>query len=443
MEKIKIYLIARISKDAHSWNNKISSSLNSNSIKIFKPHEHNPWNLEHKKFEKEVFETDLAAIKKSHIGLCLPEFGNDCSWECGWYSNSKKPLVAFVDQQTSWLRDWMIKGGINHVITNNQDTLKILQDDPILKHKQFFFIDDNFTLTNAIEEIYSKNYKKFINYVANLRPYSWIDLIFVGYLAKAIKFKTIMLELTDIYFIISLLAMWFFYNSLLEKKHNYDYRAKHSHLDTIVYGLIAVIISATKPTSLIFLFIAFVLNFIYLQKQSIQFLRTSSTLVRGLIHSAYFLFAISFNNIQISPQIVIYSIILCLIMTIRSLVGDLRDIKHNSKAGKKTLAVTLGEEHCETLILIGLILLFIINSLLFNGLALSMPIIIFFASVLTISNWYVLHQLAVIWTMFIVINYIALTGNLNIYLFNLIFLGLTLNLVFYPTLQRKSNPKFA
>lgn len=140
--KIKIYLIARISKDAHRWNNWVCKHLTSSVFEVFKPQEHNPWNKHRQSFSKRVFEVDLQAIKRSHMGLLLPEFGKDCAWECGWYGNSKKPLVVFVDAQTAWLRDWMIKGGVDCVVTNNVSTHKFLKKDPILKHKKLILIEN-------------------------------------------------------------------------------------------------------------------------------------------------------------------------------------------------------------------------------------------------------------------------------------------------------------
>lgn len=159
MKKIRIYLIARISKDAHNWSNEVISHLGPLVFEVFKPHEHNPWNLKHETFPKEVFDVDLAAMKKSHIGLCLPEFGKDCSWECGWYGNSKKPLVVFVDDQITWLRDWMIKGGLDYVVTTNRVTYRVLTKDPILRYKQIILIDRTEKLNMALEKIYRNNYK--------------------------------------------------------------------------------------------------------------------------------------------------------------------------------------------------------------------------------------------------------------------------------------------
>src|SRR3989344_9616766 len=110
MQKIKVYLIARISEDAHSRNNEVSDSLDSR-IELFKPQEHNPYNLDHRKFGPDVFETDVKAMSESDIGLLLTPYGRDCSWEVGWYSKSDKPVVACVENRTEWLKDWMVKGG--------------------------------------------------------------------------------------------------------------------------------------------------------------------------------------------------------------------------------------------------------------------------------------------------------------------------------------------
>src|SRR3989344_8206615 len=102
LEKIKVYLIARISEDAHRWNRKVASALDER-FEVFLPQENNPFSQKHESFPKEVFEMDLAAMRASHLGLMLPEYGNDCAFEAGWYSNSNKPLVAFVDTQKEWL----------------------------------------------------------------------------------------------------------------------------------------------------------------------------------------------------------------------------------------------------------------------------------------------------------------------------------------------------
>lgn len=155
--KIKIYVIARISEDVHLWTDKVCSQLD-DTFEIFKPKDHNPWNKRHETFAKSVFDVDLEAIKNSHIGLMIPEYGKDCAWECGWYANSKKPVVIFVDTQMEWLRDWMVKGGLNFVITNNSSTFKILKTDPILKHQKVIFIKTIKGLNKTLKDIYQDTY---------------------------------------------------------------------------------------------------------------------------------------------------------------------------------------------------------------------------------------------------------------------------------------------
>lgn len=159
MIKIKVYLSARISKEAHEWNNHVCSSLKA-PISVFMPQKHNPWNTSHESFPREVYEMDLAAMKESHIGLLLAAYGRDCAWEVGWYANSKKPLVVFIDDQLEWLRDWMIKGGLDYIITNNKDTLRKLWNDPILKNKSIIYIEDISHLHEEIVKIFKRHYGK-------------------------------------------------------------------------------------------------------------------------------------------------------------------------------------------------------------------------------------------------------------------------------------------
>ncbi len=155
--KIKIYLIARISKDAHHWNETVCAPLKSD-MEVFLPHEHNPWNLEHNKIQYNVFETDLQAMKNSDIGLALPEFGSDCSFEVGWYANSTKPVIFFITNQVRWLRNWMVKGGVDVVVTTQRDIYHVLLEDPILKFKKVIYIEAVNHLSGVIQEVYHERY---------------------------------------------------------------------------------------------------------------------------------------------------------------------------------------------------------------------------------------------------------------------------------------------
>lgn len=158
MKKISIYLIARISKDAQPWNNKITDALDESIVSVFKPHEHNPWNLKHEKIPKKVVNMDVKAINESQFGLALPSFGRDCAWECGYYAGIKKPVLIFIEKETEWFRDWMIKGGINYVITNNSKTFALLKKDSILKEKSFL-INEIRELNQIFLTLYKKHYE--------------------------------------------------------------------------------------------------------------------------------------------------------------------------------------------------------------------------------------------------------------------------------------------
>lgn len=443
MKKIKIYLIARISEDAHSWNNQISGKLNSGLFEVFKPHEHNPWNQKHETFSNEVFNADLGAIKKSHIGLCLPEFGKDCSWECGWYSNSKKPLVAFVENQTNWLRDWMIKGGIDYVITNKKSTYEKLIEDPILKYKQIILIDDMDGLGTELKNIYGKHCRnKFFGHILNLRPYSWIDMALTGYLAKFSINKELIFEIKDIYLIMGILMLWFFFNAILEMKHDYKYRQKVSVIFPVVYFLSALIIGITiQPLSLFFILISSLLVLIYLQKNKNLLLGILSSPVRGLIHASYFLFVLMFFSTSIGKESITIAGMLFLIYTARAIVGDIRDIKQNARSNKKTIPVIFGLTNSK-LISVLLLVLAINVAIIFGSLLVMLPLILFGLGLLINKYGYALHQLVIITTSFTSINMIALFTNQSILFFNLIFIGIWLNLIFYPLLERKSNPIF-
>ena len=156
MKPIKIYLSARISKDAHEWNEKVCGVLRS-PFEIFQPHQHNPWNIAHEKLERHVYQTDLDAMIASDMGLLLPPYGRDCAWETGWYACSEKPLVVFASGQTEWLRDWMVKGGVDHVITDDAVTYAKLSSDQILRKEQITFIPTLSDLHRALLSFYKEH----------------------------------------------------------------------------------------------------------------------------------------------------------------------------------------------------------------------------------------------------------------------------------------------
>jgi nucleoside 2-deoxyribosyltransferase len=161
--KIKIYLIARISEDAHAWNNEVASIFDRKKFEVFCPHKDNPWDdnqIRHEEVSQLIVDVDVEAISDSHFGLALPLFGRDCAWECGYYAGIKKPVVVFIEKETEWFRDWMVKGGINYVVTNNQKTFQLLKKDSILCHKEILLIEKMSDINETLISIYQKHYVK-------------------------------------------------------------------------------------------------------------------------------------------------------------------------------------------------------------------------------------------------------------------------------------------
>lgn len=149
---IRVYLSARISIDAHAWNREVCGALSA-PFEVFMPQDVNPWQSSHETFSLDVYQLDLAAMESSDLGLLLPEYGRDCAWEAGWYANSPKPLVAFVHAQTEWLRDWMVKGGLDHVLTTDPSTFETLRRDPILRTKRVELLPSLAQLPEALLRI--------------------------------------------------------------------------------------------------------------------------------------------------------------------------------------------------------------------------------------------------------------------------------------------------
>lgn len=156
-KEIRLYLIAKIWSHAHSWNEEVVSQLKK-PISVFVPHKHNPYNTVAQSFKHEVHDVDLEAICKSQGAILLPPYGNDCAYEVGVYKmlniahgNGQVlfPVIAVIQEDTSLLKDWMVKAGITHVVTDNLKTFKALKSDPMLG-------SGNRTITkiNALDELH-------------------------------------------------------------------------------------------------------------------------------------------------------------------------------------------------------------------------------------------------------------------------------------------------
>lgn len=145
-KKYRIYLSASISNALN--NEYICSKFHKEYFIIDLPQHITPKDLNHENFPVDVYNQCLKMMDSSDIGLLLLDsYGRDCAWEAGWYTaNKTKKLITFVESSSHFMRDWMIKGGIDIFITTNPRIYEYAQKDPILKHKKNILI-------NSIDDI--------------------------------------------------------------------------------------------------------------------------------------------------------------------------------------------------------------------------------------------------------------------------------------------------
>lgn len=143
-----IYLISKIKESAHAHNEFIADAASRLfEQSVFIPHKHNPYDIPHQELQLEVFLEDYNAMKQSSMGVVSLPIGKDCSSELGWYSGNSKyvtallidsPWVSAEKQFESLERDWMLKGFLSDVITNNKVVYEKLKKDSILQYKVVF-----------------------------------------------------------------------------------------------------------------------------------------------------------------------------------------------------------------------------------------------------------------------------------------------------------------
>lgn len=163
---ISVYLSSPVSDYQKPWNIKIAKILEKHGGQVYLPQKITP-NLDHKNFPLQVFSSCLEMIQLSNLCLLLFPYGRDCAWEVGYFKGINRPTVVLVEElnidQRNRLCDWMVKGGINEIITTSKQTLKIFNKDVILQTKKIHFIKKLGVLPNVLEKIYQ-------GYLKNIKP---------------------------------------------------------------------------------------------------------------------------------------------------------------------------------------------------------------------------------------------------------------------------------
>lgn len=156
MNRLRIYLSASIS-NAHD-NAHLAACFPEDRFTIYLPQLIVPDQLSHAQFPLHVYQQCVDMMSESDLGLVLFDaFGRDCAWECGWYSaRPDKRLIGYVASGSVFMRDWMVKGGLDGLITTNARLYEVCRENPILKHKPLALIERLEDLPAAIEAMYGE-----------------------------------------------------------------------------------------------------------------------------------------------------------------------------------------------------------------------------------------------------------------------------------------------
>ena len=152
---LSIYLSASISNSLN--NAHLAALFPSNDFHIHLPQLIVPDQLNHTQFPLQVYQACLEMMEDSQIGLVLLDaFGRDCAWETGWYAaRPDKCLIAYVESSSLFLRDWMVKGGLDALITPNPRLYQAACANPILATKPLTLIQEERELPQAVVAAYT------------------------------------------------------------------------------------------------------------------------------------------------------------------------------------------------------------------------------------------------------------------------------------------------
>ena len=154
MSILKLYLSASISNSPNNLH--IANLLPKDQFFMHLPQYIVPDQLNHTEFPLHVYQQCIEMMEDSQIGLVmLDAFGRDCAWECGWYSaRPDKCLISYVQSSSLFLRDWMVKGGLDALITTNPRLYETAKSNPILSTKPLYLISQENELPDAIKQAY-------------------------------------------------------------------------------------------------------------------------------------------------------------------------------------------------------------------------------------------------------------------------------------------------
>lgn len=138
---MKVYISASIINTV--LNERVTRALEDAGHEVFLPQLFCPTHLPHESYPEAIFRQCIDAMEDCDIGIIMLDcYGRDSSWECGWFESKGKPIVGFITSSLKCLKDWMIKGGLEGVITTDEKIMKRLIEDEILGKRLLTHIKD-------------------------------------------------------------------------------------------------------------------------------------------------------------------------------------------------------------------------------------------------------------------------------------------------------------
>lgn len=128
---MKIYISASLVN--HLQNKRVADVLEIEGFEVILPQRFCPEHVPHDEYSYAIFKECLDAMKQCDAGLLLLDgYGKDSAWECGWFNGAGKPLIGFAQIRLQIAKDWMVKGGLQGIITTDKEIQSIFEEDPIL-----------------------------------------------------------------------------------------------------------------------------------------------------------------------------------------------------------------------------------------------------------------------------------------------------------------------
>jgi len=149
---LKVYISGSVINAA--MNSKVAARFEKAGCEVFLPQTIVPGKQSHEQFSRRVYETCLREMERSDIGLLMLDcYGRDSSWEAGWYEAKGKPFLGWIESSFRFLQDFMIKGGLDGILTPNTYVQEVLQSDPILDAGSVFVVNSTKALRKVLRQI--------------------------------------------------------------------------------------------------------------------------------------------------------------------------------------------------------------------------------------------------------------------------------------------------